>query len=70
MAEPQPFPWREAMQFGFGILKLSSSEFWNLTILELHAAMRAHGMGREEVVARDWLENAMQQFPDEPNKDH
>ena len=26
-----PFPWSEAMRLGFGVLRLSSREFWGLT---------------------------------------
>jgi uncharacterized phage protein (TIGR02216 family) len=36
-----PFPWRDAMQLGFGVLRLSSKEFWGLTPRELAAAFEA-----------------------------
>ena len=35
------FPWREAMRFGFGVMRLSSREFWGLTPRELAAAFEA-----------------------------
>ncbi|EFL88962.1 phage tail assembly chaperone [Ahrensia sp. R2A130] len=68
MAEPQPFPWAEAMAFGFGRLKLSSAEFWALTLPELAAAMRAYGLGEPNTVDRDWLNGALKDHPDpQPN---
>lgn len=36
-----PFPWAEAMQFGFGILRLTPQAFWAMTPRELSAAHRA-----------------------------
>ena len=33
-----PFPWSDAMRLGFGVLRLSSQEFWGLTPRELAAA--------------------------------
>ena len=35
------FPWNAAMQFGFGVLKLSARDFWALTPRELAAAWGA-----------------------------
>ena len=35
------FPWGEAMRFGFGVMRLSSREFWALTPRELAAAFEA-----------------------------
>ena len=39
------FPFAEAMQFGFGVLKLAPDAFWALTPRELEAAVAAHGGG-------------------------
>jgi uncharacterized phage protein (TIGR02216 family) len=51
------------MAFGFGILRLSSAQFWALTPLELAAAHR--GMtGHAAPIAPD-LFALMQRFPDE-----
>ncbi|HZP20093.1 MAG TPA: rcc01693 family protein [Bauldia sp.] len=33
------FPWRRAMALGFGVLRLSSRDFWALTPRELAAAI-------------------------------
>ena len=64
-----PFPWDDAMAFGFGILKLSSQQFWQLTPRELAAAMAAR---RGPIIApmpRDGLNALMQKFPDEGMRD-
>ncbi|MEL6919595.1 MAG: phage tail assembly chaperone [Pseudomonadota bacterium] len=37
---PEPFPWAEAMHFGFSHLKLGPTQFWAMTPIELAAAMR------------------------------
>ena len=40
----KPFPWAEAMQFGFGVLHLSSDAFWKMTPRELaHAIIAVRG---------------------------
>ena len=36
-----PFPWDAAMQVGFGVMRLSSRDFWGLTPRELAAAFGA-----------------------------
>jgi uncharacterized phage protein (TIGR02216 family) len=60
------FPWTEAMRFGFGVMKLSSRDFWGLTPRELAAAFEAQS-GRTRGVApgRDALGRLMAAFPDE-----
>ena len=37
----KPFPWDAAMQFGFGVLHLSSDAFWKMTPRELAQAIIA-----------------------------
>jgi uncharacterized phage protein (TIGR02216 family) len=37
----KPFPWGAAMQFGFGVLHLSSDAFWRMTPRELAQAIIA-----------------------------
>ena len=60
------FPFAEAMQFGFGVLHLSSADFWALTPRELRSAARAF---QPQVSAgappRAKLQDLMQQFPDQ-----
>ena len=60
------FPWREAMQLGFGVLRLSSREFWGLTPRELAAAFEAvSGRPRSTAPARAALGEMMARYPDE-----
>ncbi len=56
-----PFPWREAIAFGLGVLKLSPRDFWGMTARELALAVegasgRAHpaldGVGLRAMMAR------------------
>ena len=56
-----PFPWSDAMRLGFGVLKLSSKEFWGLTPRELAAAF---GGARTGAPGRDELGRMMERFPD------
>lgn len=57
-----PFPWSDAMRLGFGVLKLSSKEFWGLTPRELAAAFG--GASRAGAPGRDVLGRLMERFPD------
>jgi uncharacterized phage protein (TIGR02216 family) len=59
-----PFPWREAMQFGFGVLRLSPRAFWAMTPRELGAAMEARAGRRGNPLPRDALAQLMGAFPD------
>lgn len=38
---PLPFPWREAIGFGLGVLRLSPEQFWRMTPRELAYAIEA-----------------------------
>ena len=57
------FPWRAAMSFGFGVLRLSSRDFWAMTPRELGFAL---GLLRPSPAApgRATLAMLMQAFPD------
>ncbi|MGO3929528.1 rcc01693 family protein [Rhodopseudomonas pseudopalustris] len=60
-----PFPWSEAMQFGFGVLRLSSDQFWRMTPRELASAIVAV---RGRVVApldRGGLDDLLRRYPDQ-----
>ena len=59
-----PFPWADAMRLGFGVLKLSSKEFWGLTPRELAAAFEALSGGRPGAPDRDRFKQMMERFPD------
>ncbi|MBA4784103.1 MAG: phage tail assembly chaperone [Rhizobiales bacterium] len=62
--EPARFPWPDLMRFGFGILKLSSAEFWAMTPREMAAAMRAHQPADRPALSRGGFDALMQRFPD------
>jgi uncharacterized phage protein (TIGR02216 family) len=51
----KPFPWNEAMQFGFGVLHLSSDAFWRMTPRELaHAIAALQGRARAPIARGDF----------------
>ena len=59
------FPWDEAMRLGFGVLRLSSREFWGLTPRELAAAFEGvSGRAPGGAPGRDVLAGLMAAFPD------
>lgn len=65
-----PFPWADAMRFGFGILKLSPQAFWSMTPRELaHAIHALHGH-MPEPIARQALSDLMTRFPDTRSDAH
>ncbi|HEU0081589.1 MAG TPA: rcc01693 family protein [Bradyrhizobium sp.] len=59
-----PFPWAEAMQFGFGVLRLSSEAFWRMTPRELAQAIIAVRGDAAAPMPRDTLDALMRAFPD------
>jgi uncharacterized phage protein (TIGR02216 family) len=59
-----PFPWRDAMQLGFGVLRLSSAEFWGLTPRELAAAFEALSGKSAGAPDRARLEALIAAYPD------
>jgi uncharacterized phage protein (TIGR02216 family) len=63
----KPFPWDEAMRFGFGVMHLSSREFWGLSPRELAAAFTATS-GRSAPPSRARLDELMGRFPDKENR--
>ena len=58
-----PFPWREAIGFGLGVLKLSPREFWAMTPRELAYAIEAL-RGRAVPLERAALDELMRRYPD------
>jgi len=66
MKSERCFPWQNAMQFGLGILHLSSEKFWAMTPRELDAAYRANSgsKGFSGPIERQNFEQLMAQFPD------
>ena len=59
------FPWREAMGFGLGVLRLSPRDFWSMTPRELRAAQLGLTGGRVAAPERQTLADLMVRFPDE-----
>jgi uncharacterized phage protein (TIGR02216 family) len=61
-----PFPWTDAMRFGFGVLKLSPREFWGLTPRELASAFEGvSGRSRPRPPERATIDRLIAAFPDE-----
>jgi len=60
-----PFPWDAAMQFGFGVLRLSSDQFWRMTPRELAAAIAGRRGPRAAPLDRTAFDELMRRYPDE-----
>jgi len=60
----QPFPWKQAIGFGLGVLRLSPEEFWRMTPRELAYALEAV-TGRAAPLDRASLSVLMKRYPDE-----
>jgi len=58
-----PFPWRAAIGFGLGVLRLSPDAFWRMTPRELAYAIEA-ATGRRAPLDRAGFEQLMKRFPD------
>lgn len=59
----KPFPWRQAIGFGLGVLRLSPRDFWAMTPRELAFAIEA-ATGRGAPLTRASLNQLMESFPD------
>jgi len=59
-----PFPWREAIGFGLGVLKLPPDQFWRMTPRELACAIEAV-TGRRAPLDRAGFAALMKRYPDE-----
>jgi len=60
----RPFPWREAIGFGLGVLRLSPDAFWRMTPRELAFAIAAIRGPVTAPLDRGGLDDLMRQFPD------
>jgi len=60
----QPFPWKQAIGFGLGVLRLSPEAFWRMTPRELAYAIEA-ASGRRAPLDRSSLQQLMQRYPDD-----
>ncbi|KAF0227832.1 MAG: hypothetical protein FD175_2538 [Beijerinckiaceae bacterium] len=61
-------PWVAMMAFGLGTLRLSSHDFWGMTLPEFKAAARGHRgeLGIVDPIPADVFASLMQRFPDAP----
>lgn len=60
----KPFPWKAAIGFGLGVLRLSPEQFWRMTPRELAYAIEAVS-GRSAPFDRGGFNELMKRFPDE-----
>lgn len=60
-----PFPWTQAMQFAFGVLRLSPDAFWRMTPRELAHAIAAVRGTAVPALDRSGLDALLQRFPDD-----
>ena len=60
----QPFPWKQAIGFGLGVLRLSPDAFWRMTPRELAYAIEA-ASGRRAPLDRVALQQLMKRYPDD-----
>ena len=62
----RPFPWKDAMGFGLGVLRLSPDAFWRMTPRELAAAMETVLGPRQAALDRASFAALRVRFPDAP----
>ena len=60
----QPFPWRQAIGFGLGVLRLSPQQFWAMTPRELAYAIEAATGRSGAPLPREMLNELMKRYPD------
>jgi len=59
-----PFPWKQAIGFGLGVLRLSPQQFWSMTPRELGYAIEAVA-SRSAPLDRSTLTQLMTRYPDD-----
>lgn len=60
----KPFPWTDAMGFGFGVLRLAPDAFWRMTPRELAHAITAVRGPLPVPIDRTDFNDLMTRFPD------
>jgi uncharacterized phage protein (TIGR02216 family) len=60
----QPFPWKQAIGFGLGVLRLPPEQFWRMTPRELTYAIEAV-TGRGAPLDRQAFDDLMKSYPDD-----
>ena len=60
------FPWKNAMKFGLGVLRLAPKDFWAMTPRELSAAYSFQSeTGRPQApISKAGFTDLMRKFPD------
>jgi uncharacterized phage protein (TIGR02216 family) len=59
-----PFPWKQAIGFGLGVLRLSPDQFWRMTPRELACAIETI-TGRTVPFNRSTLNDLVKRYPDD-----
>ena len=65
----KPFPWRAAIGFGLGVLKLPPETFWRMTPRELALAIHALRRPEAEPISRKALDALAARFPDSTHEE-
>jgi uncharacterized phage protein (TIGR02216 family) len=60
----EPFPWKQAIGIGLGILQLSPESFWRMTPRELACAIEARTGRAGRPLSRTSLNTLMERYPD------
>jgi uncharacterized phage protein (TIGR02216 family) len=60
----RPFPWKQVIGFGLGVLRLSPDAFWRMTPRELSCAIAAVTGVTGGPIERADVEGMMRLFPD------
>ena len=68
MTRVEPFPWKRAIGFGLGVLRLAPREFWRMTPRELACAIEALTGRAAEPLPRHAFTALMRRYPDGPGK--
>ncbi len=64
MKEAAPFPWKQALAIGLGVLRLPPEQFWKMTPREFAAALRGLYGDPQMPLDRKTLENLAARYPD------
>jgi uncharacterized phage protein (TIGR02216 family) len=59
-----PFPWREAMTLGLGVLRMPPEQFWRMTPREFAAALRGIRGDLSPPLDRAAFDELRERFPD------
>lgn len=64
----ESFPWDDWIGLALGKMRMTSSEFWGLSLQEFYLAVDGfsefHGGNKSAPLGRDELEDLMERYPD------